>query len=209
MKSKVNLILFFLFSIMLTAACQDNKKRAIKGETDYQREQNAIFKDASRSPLTKKDLKRFTGLDFFPVDSTYVVEARIELTPNSSLFKMATTTDRKPLYREYGVLHFELQGKKLELTVYRDEDSKNSEEYKDYLFLPFTDATSGEESYGGGRYMNLFISDIKNDSIILNFNNTYNPYCAYNKKYSCPLTPRKNHLNVAIRAGIKDYKKQD
>ena len=77
-----------------------------------------------------------------------------------------------------------------------------------YLFLPFTDDTSGEDSYGGGRYMDVMISDEKPDgTIVLNFNNTYNPYCAYNDKYSCPLTPRKNHLDIEIKAGIKVFEK--
>ena len=67
---------------------------------------------------------------------------------------------------------------------------------------------SGEESYGGGRFMNLFESTITSENTIeLNFNNSYNPYCAYNEEYSCPLTPRKNHLSIPITAGIKDFKK--
>ena len=77
------------------------------------------------------------------------------------------------------------------------------------MFLPFTDETSGRESYGGGRYMDVFESNIqKDETIVLNFNNTYNPYCAYNEEYSCPLTPKKNHLAIAIKAGVKDFKKK-
>ena len=120
---------------------------------------------------------------------------------------MATTTDRKPLYKEYGILNFTLNGKDCKLTIYQSQDDLRDEKYKDYLFLPFTDNTSGEESYGGGRYMDVMTTDIIDGKITLNFNNTYNPYCAYNDRYSCPLTPRKNHLDIEIKAGVKIFEK--
>ena len=178
------------------------------GDTKYQQELNASYKDASKSPLKKKDLRNFKGLEFFTVDSTFIVTAKLTKTLNAPTFKMATTTDRKPLYKEYGKLNFTLKGKDCELTIYQSQDESRDEKYKDYLFLPFTDDTSGEESYGGGRYMDVMTTDEKPDGTIqLNFNNTYNPYCAYNDRYSCPLTPRKNHLDVAIKAGIKVFEK--
>jgi uncharacterized protein (DUF1684 family) len=178
------------------------------GKTEYQQKLNASYKDASTSPLKKKDLKKFRGLDFFPVDSAFIVIATLAKTINSPTFEMATTTDRKPLYKEYGTLNFTLKGEKCELTIYQSQNDLRDEKYKDYLFLPFTDATSSNTSYGGGRYMDVMKTDENaNGTISLNFNNTYNPYCAYNDKYSCPLTPRKNHLEVAIEAGIMVFKK--
>ena len=198
-------LLLTIFSII---SCNSQDKKPILGETAYQKKENARFKDATTSPLTKKDLKSFKGLDFFPVDSTYIVYADFEKTENAPVFEMPTTTDRKPLYKEYGILTFELHGAQNKLTIYQSQDDTQDEKYKDYLFLPFTDETSGIESYGGGRYMDVMISDQQKDGrFLLNFNNTYNPYCAYNKNYSCPLTPRKNHLTIAIKAGIKDFKK--
>ncbi|MFY0603195.1 MAG: DUF1684 domain-containing protein [Flavobacteriaceae bacterium] len=197
-----------LVSLLFIFSCNSQDKRALVGETAYQQKENARFKDASTSPLKKKDLKNFKGLDFFPVDSSYIVTASLERTPDAPVFEMATTTERKPLYRQYGVLTFTLQGKQLQLSLYRSQDEARDEKYKDYLFLPFTDGTSGEESYGGGRYMDVFLSNItKDNTIVLNFNNTYNPYCAYNDKYSCPITPRKNHLLIPIKAGVKGFKK--
>ena len=112
------------------------------------------------------------------------------------------------MYKEYGTLNFTLKGKACELTIYRSQDDLRDEKYKDYLFLPFTDATSSNESYGGGRYMDVMTTSENTDGTIeLNFNNTYNPYCAYNAKYSCPLTPRKNHLEIEIKAGIMVFEK--
>ena len=197
-----------LFSFLLIAACNYQDKRPLMGNTEYQQELNASYKDATKSPLKKKDLKTFKGLDFFPVDSTFIVIAKLTKIANAPTFEMATTTDRKPLYKEYGLLNFQLKGKDCALTIYQSQDDLSDEEYKDYLFLPFTDATSGDESYGGGRYMDAMTTDEKADGTIeINFNNTYNPYCAYNDKYSCPLTPRKNHLNIEIKAGIKVFEK--
>ena len=200
--------LVLIFNLLLILSCNSQDKRALVGETEYQQKLNASYKDASKSPLKKKDLKNFKGLDFFPIDSTFIVTAKLIRTENALTFEMATTTDRKPLYKEFGKLNFTLKGKDLELTIYKSQDDLRDEKYKDYLFLPFTDNTSGNESYGGGRYMDVMITDISEENIVtLNFNNTYNPYCAYNNRYSCPLTPRKNHLDVAIKAGIKVFEK--
>lgn len=200
-------VLSFLF-IFLLISCNSNGKRPLLGETEYQQKLNASYKDATTSPLKKKDLKNFNGLDFFAVDSSFIVTANLTRIENAQVFEMATTTDRKPLYKEYGLLRFNINGQDLELTIYQSQDDLRDEKYKDYLFLPFTDNTSGNESYGGGRYMDVMITNIKDDNTIeLNFNNTYNPYCAYNDDYSCPLTPRKNHLDIEIKAGIKAFKK--
>lgn len=178
------------------------------GKTAYQQKLNASYKDATKSPLKKKDLKQFKGLDFFPIDTTFIVTAQLIKTVNAPTFKMATTTDREPLYKEYGKLNFTLKGKKCQLTIYQSQDDLRDAKYKDYLFLPFTDDTSSNESYGGGRYMDVMTTDISEENtIVLNFNNTYNPYCAYNDKFSCPLTPRKNHLNIEIKAGIMVFEK--
>ena len=200
-----NLLFIAILSFL---SCNSQGKRALVGDTEYQQKLNASFKDASISPLKSSDLKNFKGLDFYPVDSSYIVKATLTKTLNAPVFAMATTTDRKPLYKEYGVLNFNLKGVACQLTVYQSQDDLRDEKYKNYLFLPFTDDTSGNESYGGGRYMDIMTTDISNDNtVILNFNNTYNPYCAYNDRYSCPLTPRKNHLNLEIKAGIKKFKK--
>ena len=199
---------FIIAVITIMISCNSQGKRPLMGKTIYQQELNASYKDASKSPLKKNDLKGFKGLDFFPIDTSFIVKARFTKIKNAPIFKMATTTNRKPLYKEYGLLNFTLNEKNHVLTIYQSQNDLEDEAYKDFLFLPFTDTTSGDESYGGGRYMDVMTTDITRDNtIVLNFNNTYNPYCAYNEKYSCPLTPRKNHLEIAIKAGIKAFKK--
>jgi uncharacterized protein (DUF1684 family) len=194
--------------LSLIISCNSQDKRPLIGETVYQQKLNAVFKDASKSPLKNKDLKSFKGLDFFPVDSSYITTASIEKTPDTPFFGMATNTDEKSYYRKFGMLTFTLKGEKMQLTLYESLEESENPVFEDYLFLPFTDKTSGGDSYGGGRYMDVFKSNINtNGTLELNFNNTYNPYCAYNDDYSCPLTPRNNHLSMEILAGVKDFKK--
>ena len=202
---KYFLIVAFL---SLFISCNSQDKRPLIGETEYQQKLNAVFKDASKSPLKNKDLKSFKGLDFFPVDSSYIIIASIEKTPDTPFLGMATNTEEKSYYRKFGILTFTLKEKEIQLTLYESLEESENPVFKDYLFLPFTDETSGSDSYGGGRYMDVFKSKINtNGTLELNFNNTYNPYCAYNDDYSCPLTPRDNHLSMEILAGVKDFKK--
>ena len=195
----VKIVIFFLFAALIF--CNSLDKRQF-GETDYQ-DSKMQFKDASKSPL-KKDLKGFKGLDFFPVDSSFIVTAKLTRTPDSPFFKLPRTGGDKADYRQYGLLTFTLKGKEFLLSLYQNLEEMNDPKFQDYLFLPFTDHTCGETSYGGGRYMNLFESRIQEDeTIVLNFNNTYNPYCAYNDRYTCPIVPRKNHMDIAITGGLK------
>ena len=120
--------------------------------------------------------------------------------PRSKPFKMATSTDRKPIYEKYGEAHFELDGEKIVLPIYQSHSLRVKEEYKDHLFLPFQDLTNGTESYGGGRYLDLRIPT--GDTIVIDFNKAYNPYCAYSSRYSCPVPPKENRMKVAVRAGV-------
>ena len=196
----------FLIVIILvsTLSCAQEKKPVL-GETEFQKEMNAEYKDATSSPLKDKDRKHFEGLDFFKFDSTYVVKANLKLTPDTEWFDMKTTTSRVSPERIYGVLTFELKGEAFTLNVYQGKDIMKKEGLEDYLFLPFIDDTNGEESYGGGRYIDLRIPE--GDTVEIDFNKAYNPYCAYNDKYSCPIVPRVNYLALNVRAGVKAFDK--
>lgn len=195
----------FLFLIVAVLMSCEPKKQPILGETEWQRQQNTDFKDASKSPLTDKDRKTFRALDFFPFDSTYVVKAKLTITPDTPYFKMKTTTDRLSEERVYGFITFELNGAIHQLNVYQGKENLEDPEYVDYLFLPFLDDTNGDTSYGGGRYIDLRIPE--SDSLFIDFNKAYNPLCVYNKKYSCPIVPRVNYLDTEVKAGMKNYNK--
>ncbi|NQX85171.1 MAG: DUF1684 domain-containing protein [Flavobacteriaceae bacterium] len=197
--------LLFVFLIAIsTISCTQNKQTLL-GETKFQKKMNADFKDVTTSPLKEEDLKHFRGLDFFKFDSSFVVEAKLKHTPDEAFFDMKTTTDRVSEERVYGVLSFILKDESFELKVYQGKTLMETEGYEDYLFLPFLDETNGEHTYGGGRYIDLRIP--KDDTVILDFNTAYNPLCAYNDKYSCPIVPRQNYLNTKVKAGVKAFKK--
>ncbi|HUH29610.1 DUF1684 domain-containing protein [Gelidibacter sp.] len=192
----------FLLGFILLYSCATDKQ-PIQGETEFQRNLNAEFKDASKSPLKKKDRRAFKALDFFKVDSLYVVQATFTKSTDEKPFQMKTTTDRLLTYIKYGEISFNLKDGSHTLSVYQDQDLMNEEGFEDYLFLPFLDDTNGDESYGGGRYIDLRIPD--GDVITIDFNTAYNPYCAYNEAYSCPIVPRENYVNVEVRAGVKAF----
>jgi uncharacterized protein (DUF1684 family) len=197
-----NLLLLFVF--LLSLGCAQEKK-ALAGETEFQKELNAEYKDASKSPLKAKDRKKFEGLDFFKFDSVYLVKATLKRRPGSEWFNMKTTTSRVSPERVFGVLTFELKGTTYTLNVYQGKDTMKSEGFEDYLFLPFLDHTNGEGSYGGGRYIDLRIPD--SETMTIDFNTAYNPYCVYNEKYSCPIVPRVNYLDLEVKAGVRVFKK--
>lgn len=172
---------------------------------EFQQEMNLKFKNDDNSPLKSEDRELFSALEFFPVDTIYIVAAEFVRTPGEIPFYMPTTTERLPEYVKFGELHFMLKGKDLKLNIYQNKELILQPEYKDYLFLPFTDLTNGVSTYGGGRYIDLRIPEGK--LIEIDFNKAYNPYCAYNEKYSCPIPPAENDLYIEIKAGVKDYKK--
>ena len=201
----MNRSILLLFSFLLILNCE-NKKRYDKSFTPFQKEINDFFKDASISPLKAKDLKDFKGLDFFTFDSTYVVIAKLIKNPNEKPFKMKTTTDRLQEHIKHGVVSFELLGNSYNLNIYRNLENIDEQGYKDYLFLPFLDDTNGNESYGGGRYINLDIPE--GNSLVIDFNSAFNPYCVYDEKYSCPIVPRENYLPTEIKAGVKNFNKK-
>ncbi|WP_299395648.1 DUF1684 domain-containing protein [uncultured Gelidibacter sp.] len=202
MKTLYSVLFGFLF---LWSCGQD--KQPILGETEFQRKLNAEFKDASKSPLKDKERRSFKGLDFFKFDSTYVVQATLNRTEDEQPFKMKTTTDRLATFLKYGEVTFTLNDATFELNIYQDLDILNEEGFEDYLFLPFLDDTNGEETYGAGRYIDLRMPE--GNQMTIDFNTAYNPYCAYNEKFSCPIVPRENYIETEVRAGVKDYKKEE
>ena len=202
MKKIVFLFIFFSINSLFS---QDVYTKEI---LQHRYKENLKFHDKNTSPLTKKGLKEFKALSFYSIDKKFKVTAKLEKTVNAPIFEMPTTTDRKPLYSKYGVLIFKIDGKEHQLNIYQSKDLGRSPQYKNYLFLPFTDATSGQESYGGGRFIDVLTTDENEDgTIIIDFNKAYNPYCAYSGRYSCPITPKENHITSEIRAGVKAYKK--
>ena len=161
--------------------------------------------DSAGGPLkAKADL---AYVQFYTPDSTYRVSATVERIPAAEPFDMPTYSGKTKPHVAYARLAFVLMGKSQQLTIYRSLNLMRVPEYRDYLFLPFKDATSGKETYGGGRYIDLRTGDIRNGKVTLDFNKAYNPYCAFQDGYSCPIPPKTNELQVPIEAGEKAYGK--
>lgn len=162
------------------------------------------FSDTINSPLGKEQVKHFTGLKYYDPDPAFRVKAYFSTDTTNPVFRMKTTTDRAPEYRKYGDITFNLKDSVFSLNVYQNIAYSKSKEGSDYLFIPMRDLTSGITTYGGGRYLDIRIPE--NDSIIIDFNLLYNPYCAYHSRWSCPIPPKENFLNTKVLAGEKVFK---
>lgn len=194
-------ITVMFFGLVMAGMAQRPYVERLKYERDSI---NAHFSDTSASILPAKDLEHFNGLPFYPIDTNFRVSAKFRKRKGKP-FEMATSTSRLPVYRKYGVLKFEVEGVSCKLFLYQRvrEDSKDTA-YADYLFCPFRDLSNSDSTYGGGRYLDFRISELKSN-VIVDFNTCYNPYCAYNSRYSCPVPPRENHIDVRIDAGVKRW----
>jgi uncharacterized protein (DUF1684 family) len=164
---------------------------------NYQDSFTAMYASGANGVLLPEDVSLETKIDFYEPNEEYKISANFERIFDGEVFEMPTSTDRLPEYRPFGKLHFVLNGDSLELTLYQSLD------HPDYLFCPFKDQTNGKETYGAGRYLDFEMADTLNP--IIDFNYCYNPLCAYNHKYSCPIPPIENHLQAKIEAGIKKW----
>ncbi|GHN01287.1 hypothetical protein WSM22_27760 [Cytophagales bacterium WSM2-2] len=200
-----NLIVIVLAFVAFPSFAQSDSTKAVEEIKSFQKELNEEYKDRTKSPLTTKDFSTFKEHDFFPIDLKYRVTAKLNLAPGSSFSPMATTGKKIRTYRVFGTVEFSIDGKTFKVPVYQSKELMLQPEYADYLFFPFTDLTNGSESYEAGRYIGLRIP--KDDELIIDFNQAYNPYCAYADGYSCPIVPTANNLNVAVRAGVRFQKK--
>ena len=195
-------ILLFVFLVQLNFGYGQVKFDAAS-VTKFQEVINSEYADAKTSPLSAEDLAVFKALDFYSINEEFFVVAKFVRTENEKPFEMKTTGERKPMYVKYGEAYFVLEGKDFKLNIYKNIELSKKEEYKDYLFLPFSDLTSGKESYIGGKYIDM--KTPKGETMVIDFNTSYNPYCAYNHNYSCPKVPLENDLNIEIKAGVKKF----
>lgn len=156
--------------------------------------------DTTTDVLNIEEINSFDGLEYFEFDPTFQINARFEKNIGKR-FKMPTSTERLPVYRRYGYVYFDYNNESCTLEVYQNMEIRRIKEYKDYLFIPFRDETSRIETYGGGRYLDVKIPS--GETIQIDFNRAYNPYCAYSHRYSCPIPPETNTLKIKVEAGEK------
>jgi len=185
---------------------QFDKEVYIHRLLEERKKTNAELLDTTVSRFSEEERAHFAekGLQYFDPDPAYRVKARFSVDTTTPVFPFPTNTERTPNYRIYGYFDFTIHDTLCKLTAYQNMDFKNSPDYDNTLFVPFMDNTNGVYTYGGGRYMDIPIPE--SDTVILDFNEAYNPYCAYSSQWSCPLVPFENDLNVIIPAGEKRYK---
>jgi uncharacterized protein (DUF1684 family) len=206
------LIVVILFMLFLVNIDEPDATNEIVGDTytieilQQRIQKDTELLDTTISRFNAEERAQFAekGLQYFDPDKRFRVLAEFVTDTSTPVFQMPTTTDRKPNYRVYGYFHFILRDTLCKLTAYQNMDYKSSPAYDNSLFVPFMDNTNGLYTYGGGRYLDIGIPN--SDTTMLDFNEAYNPYCAYASRWSCPLVPFENDLNVSIIAGEKSYK---
>lgn len=191
--------------IYLTTFKSDNSQEENISIEDYQKQvtkerqqKDNYFKTNSESPILDKS--HFSGLSYFPADPSYRINARLEPFADKTQKMVVKLSDgSEEIYEKYAHAVFSLQG-----TVYRLLIVKQNGNFS----ILFKDATSNKETYGGGRYIDLQPEAINGSELTLDFNAAYNPYCAYNPNYACPLPPDENTLDIPIPAGEKYIHKE-
>ena len=164
--------------------------------TQFRQAKDQHFREDPESPLLPEQRARFDGLAYYDENETLALEITPEPFEQQEQVDMQTSTGEVAPYVRWARVHFETDDGPAALTVYRDAGSGA-------LFLPFVDANAGSETYGAGRY--LEIEELDDGRLQLDFNYAYNPYCAYNARWSCPIPPAENRLQVPIRAGERSY----
>jgi hypothetical protein len=159
---------------------------------EFRAEKDAFFRTHPQSPLRSEDRRTFTGLRYFEVDLGLRFELEVELFAEREVVELATSDGDVRAYQRYGRLTFDVGGQPAALALYASAHG---------FFLPFVDALAGTETYSAGRYLDP--EPLGGRRFLIDFNRAYNPYCAYNNAYSCPIPPAENRLKVAIRAGEK------
>jgi len=162
--------------------------------SDFRKEKDSFFAHHPQSPLTPEQKDNFQGLEYFDENPDLRLVVDVEKDPAQEEIVMQTSTGELQSYRRFGHFHFTVAGSQTELTIYSDQHG---------YFLPFVDGLAGQETYPAGRYLEP--APLSGGKFLVDFNLAYNPYCAYNEQWSCPLTPAENRLKVPIRAGEKIF----
>ena len=203
MRKRTIALLFYLLA-GATLIAQDQVAFAEEIEQHRHHYKEDFLKD-ERSPLQEEDLPY---LNFYPAKEAYKIQAAFTRTPDAKPFDLATYSGITKPYVQYGTLTLPFQDSVISLAVYQSLRLAKLPMYKDYFFIPFKDLTNGEDTYGGGRYMDVKISDIEEQTLTIDFNKAYNPWCAFSDGYNCPIPPVANHLEVAIEAGEMNFGKE-
>ena len=195
-------IVMFLIIALFQGSIDLEAQWKPKEARNWQKEMNVSFRSETESPLKEIDRMKFKRLPFFKINKKLALLVKWERCNDSSWFEMITTTQRRPIYRKYATLYSSIGDESFKLTAFQPQSLFQKEGWENYLFIPFGDESNGNQTYGGGRYVEIRIDPGK-ELVLLDFNKSYNPYCAYSKRYSCPKIPVENILDIEINAGVK------
>ena len=195
--------------LMLTSSCKfESRDPYIQAVKRARFSKDSFYKVADQSPFDIKGKRELIELKYYEPDSTYRVMAKLNVLAHPDSFQMHVSNGHDQDYFKLGTISFRLKGHDGRLSIYQSAKMMKDSRYQSDLFVPFTDETNGKETYTGGRFIELTRIN-GSDNILLDFNYCYNPYCAYNHDYSCPIPPEENHLNFKVEAGEKAYKLGD
>lgn len=198
MKKKYLAIVVIAILIAITISfVQKGKEDYAKSILNERIDKNDFFANDKESPLKKHQKEVFSELNYYDVDISYRVKATLTRTKGLPILSLKTSDNKIKSYERYGTAEFKLNGVPQKLLVLKPTNTK----LKNYYFIPFYDETTARETYGGGRYLE---PEIEGNTVIIDFNLAYNPYCAYAEGFSCPIPPKENKLTVLIEAGEKN-----
>ncbi len=191
-----------LLICLVVSLCESHAQSEAAYHTFWQHV-DSVFLNPEISPLEPVDIARFDSVARFPYRRSFAVKARWQPITAAKPQDVETTTSAKRRMQKVGILVFELQNQEVNLPVYKDISLARMKNEDVSYFLPFTDLSNGEETYGGGRYLDLEPLGKETAEIVLDFNLAYNPYCVYSARYSCPIPPIENHVPLPITAGAR------
>ena len=188
--------------IMGITGCSPTSENCLDSLASFRTEGEAIFGSSGPSPFSEEFRNQFTGLYFFEPDESYCIEATFELDEQTKTVDYPAFNGKTIPFRQYGTFRFEIAGESQTLVAHQRMDLP--EEKRQWLLIMFRDLTNGDETYGGGRYIQVDLP--AGIETRIDFNRAANPYCAYEAQLTCPVPPLENWLKIRILAGEKDYK---
>lgn len=192
--ARVFFLLIFLNSVLNSFSQQKYQDSIFFFQQNYKKELASIIQNDT------------SYVRFYKPDHSYCIIAKVERLGNEKVFKMGTSGGITKEAQKIARISFVLKDKSYVLYAYQLLSLRNDPKYQSHFFIPFTDNTSGEETYGGGRYLDFTLENISPaEALELDFNKAYNPYCAFKTGYNCPIPPGENNLSVSIKAGEKNF----
>ena len=198
------LVLFVSLAVWSFLSSCSKKSTAYIAETLSHRNRiKSEHLESERSPLKTKE--QIEQLDYFDIDPNALAQCSVHINDHQKIIEIPTYSGITKAFYVYGTAHCTMKSEKFTLDLYRSRGQSMMPDALNPLFIPFKDLTNGDETYGGGRYLDLPIQGVVDGQLVIDFNRSYNPWCAYGDGFNCPIPPKENHLKFDVRAGEKNY----